>query len=187
MLVGRPPDGLHGGLVLREVRELALVLERPDEELVVVAPAGEQLLVEGPLQAANFLLVAHVLLNGLLRTPDVVHEDVPVPGAGGQQVVVPGERADAPLVAAPLPDGLVLDDVPNFDVAEGVAHGEVLVALRPGDGADGVGVLESAEARDLGGVAAPDENGVLEAHGEDVEGRPVEEVEVEVVLEVFGF
>jgi hypothetical protein len=57
VLVRRPRDRLDRGLVLLELDEGVLGVQVPDEELVVVAAGGELLVVVGPLQATDLLLV----------------------------------------------------------------------------------------------------------------------------------
>ena len=114
---------------------------------------------------------------------EVAVEDVLVAAAGAEEHVRPGEGADARLVPGERGDLLELDGVVDLDVAEGRADGEVVAARVPGDGGGLVGEPEVAELDDLVRGGAPEVDAGRERDGEHVLARPVDEVQVEVVLQ----
>ena len=62
LLVGAESERFNGSLVgCKAPERLRLPVRRPDEELVIVAARGYLLLVEGPLQSTDLLLVASKL------------------------------------------------------------------------------------------------------------------------------
>lgn len=63
VLVRGPRDCLHCGEVVCEFEDWLAGMVVPDEEFVVVASGAKLLLIEGPLQPADFLLVTGQLID----------------------------------------------------------------------------------------------------------------------------
>jgi hypothetical protein len=116
--VGRPSEGLDGGSVAEEVEGGSAGVEAPNVEAVVVAARGQLLLVEGPLEPADFLLVAHHLVHIVVLCADIPHQDVLVARSAGEEVVgVPGNGADSGSVPLAGQDLLVLDAIPQLHLS----------------------------------------------------------------------
>jgi hypothetical protein len=85
----------------------------------------------------------------VLAHAHVVVEDEGVAAAGGQDVVVPAQRADAGGVAGQVAHGLAALGVPDLGQGVGVAHGEVLAVGGPGEGGDVVLALGRQQLLDV--------------------------------------
>ena len=188
VLVGGPGDGLDRGQVLRVGLHGADGRHVPHEEAVVVAARRHVLVVGRPLEPAHLLAVAgEPPLGGEARRADVALQDEAVAAARRQDVPVPGQSADPGRVALQRVDLLVGRHVPDLDVPFVGAHGNQVAAdpVGPGHGSHRVAVLrEVAEPGDLAGAGAPQVDGRAEPDGEHVLRRPVDQVEVEVVLQL---
>ncbi len=93
-------------------------LTAPEQQFIVVASAGESLVVGGPGQSADLLFVGLQTGGGLGGTPDVLGHDGSVPAAGGEGgAAVPGEDPDPAGMLGHLPDHLLLDPVEDLDLA----------------------------------------------------------------------
>mmetsp|Transcript_45852 Transcript_45852/g.139263 ORF Transcript_45852/g.139263 Transcript_45852/m.139263 type:complete len:444 (+) Transcript_45852:221-1552(+) len=189
VLVGTPRDRLDGGGVLGEAVDgtAGVILDVPHEELVVV-PAGRQVgrgrLVRGPLQTAHLLLVAGEAGRVGSAGPHVPQVNHTVPAAGGEGGAGPGEGTDAGAVAGHGTDRAALDGIPDLDLAAVGTDGEVGASLGPGYGRDDVVVLgEVAQLGDLGGARGPEVDARAEADCQNIQGRPIHEVQVEIILE----
>jgi hypothetical protein len=89
-------------------------------------------------------------------------------------------------VALEAVDFLLFCDVENSDLALGVADCDFVVVAE-GEGADVVVELGGlVESGDFGGAAGPEVKGGVECDCDLVAIGPIEQVEVEIVLEVGG-
>lgn len=182
VLPGAPGQGLDGGLVVGLLElggvELAGV---PDGDEVVVAAGGELSTVRAPLETADFRGVGCELGDLVLGDAHIVVEDKAGAGASREDVLVPAHDADAGVVAVHGAELGLLLDIPDLDLASAEAGGNVCTVARPLDGGD-VGVLwafeEGVHGARLGG---PDVDVALEADGDLVARRPVQQVQVVVV------
>lgn len=100
VLVRRPRNRLHGGLMLIEFdQRFASCLPVPDEQLVVVASGGQLLLVRTPLESAYFLLVALELGEEVVFHSKVTVQDALVTRARTQHGGVPRDTPNSPLMS----------------------------------------------------------------------------------------
>jgi hypothetical protein len=76
-------------------------------------------------------------------------------------------------------------DVPNLNQAIVCAHSKVSALLQPANRSHGVIRSNAAELCDTAGGCAPEVNVAPEANTEDVLRRPIKEVEVEIILELW--
>mmetsp|Transcript_26655 Transcript_26655/g.84844 ORF Transcript_26655/g.84844 Transcript_26655/m.84844 type:complete len:297 (-) Transcript_26655:20-910(-) len=183
MLMWGPGNCFDCGGVVGEANDRVRVVHVPDEELVIISPRGKLLVVKGPAQAANLLLVAYQLAGVVLRNPDISLENKAVSAARRQHVGVPRHGADARCVAAHHANLLALDCVPDLHLAVVGSHGEVHTSLRPRHGRDAIVGAEVAQLGDLARAGAPQINARAQADRENVHGGPVHQVEIEVVLQ----
>ncbi len=96
-----PRDGLHSGLVLVKLRQgLRAAPGAPQQQLVVVATRSQLLVVERPLEATDFLSVTDELGRVVLRAAQVSMQDAMVATSSAQERVIPGDSADASVVAS---------------------------------------------------------------------------------------
>ena len=80
VLVWRPRNRLHGGLMLIEFdQRFTRSLPVPDEQLVVVASRSQLLLGRTPLESADFLLVAFKFGEEVVLHSEVTVQDTLVP------------------------------------------------------------------------------------------------------------
>ena len=78
VLVRRPADGFDRRSVLVELDQGFVAMQIPDHQFVVVAARCELLAIEGPLEPADFLLVACVLLDQAVVGAQVSAQDASV-------------------------------------------------------------------------------------------------------------
>ena len=134
LLGGAPGESFDGGRVAFEFELAGLAFDVPDAEGVVVGAGSELSAVGGPFEAADFFAVGTELADGSFDA-EVVHLDVGVLAAGGDEVVVPGEGGDAVSVIV----GDLSDELLGFDVVDehsAVFHAEAdqPAVLVPGEG-----------------------------------------------------
>ena len=84
------------------------------------------------------------------------------------------------------PDDLVRVHVPDFCGTVISADGHMVALVAPTDAGDGVLVLKLAEFRNLAGAGGPDVDGAVETNSDDILARPVDQIKVEVVGELWG-
>ncbi|RNA28621.1 hypothetical protein BpHYR1_008630 [Brachionus plicatilis] len=144
VLMGRPGNGLH--------RRYVIIVGLYGRIAAVYIPHQQlQHVIGRPLQPAHFLLVAaKFALCFVGGRADIAQEHVAIAAARAEQVVIPGESADAGRHRA--------DRV--------VAIGQV------------------AQLSHLAGASGPQVDGGAEADAEHVCGRPVDQIQIEVVLEL---
>ena len=187
-LEGAPGDSLDGSAVRGQA--VGWTVGRgavPDVEDVVVAAAGELGAGGRPLEAADLLLVSAEDSGLVLADADIVVDDEAVAAAGAEEVVVPGEGADASTVTTKVADLAALLGVPDLDGVSSSPDGDVAAVSCPVDAGDVVVlVLALHELLDVAGAGVPEVHAGSESDGHSVVGAPVEEVEVVVVEHVGG-
>mmetsp|Transcript_26700 Transcript_26700/g.70119 ORF Transcript_26700/g.70119 Transcript_26700/m.70119 type:complete len:276 (+) Transcript_26700:925-1752(+) len=191
-LVRRPRQRLDRRLVVRDAvaRGLRrpLAPERrgqvPDAQQVVVA-ARRQLRARGrPAQPADLLRVGAVQLADevLGRARVVVGDGAVARAAREKAAAVPRQGAHPHLVAPQRADLPQRGGVPELDLGVVRAHGQPRAVRRPGHGGDVVALPRRlAELLDGAGGRVPQVHRGPQRNGEDIAGRPVEQVEVIVV------
>lgn len=128
----RPGDGLNCRKVAAKLAcWLELVVHRPHEELVVVTSRCELLLVVGPLEPADFLLVTLQRREVVVRLPEIALQNRLVLRTRAENVLAPANGADSALVALEHSEQLGLVDVPNLHDTTVRADGEVLPSFGP--------------------------------------------------------
>ena len=194
VLMRRPRDRFDGGGVIgKGVNGLSVFFDVPDEKLVVVSPARQHVsFVEGPLEPAHFLLVrAQPRFVRSLR-PGVAQMNETIPAPRSQKAgssrssggCFPRKGADACRVSFHGTDEFASGGIPELNVPSGGPDGEMLAGLRPGDGSDSVfGGGQVAQLGDAAGARRPEVDAASETDRQKVLGGPIDEVEVEVVLE----
>jgi hypothetical protein len=76
MLVRRPCYSLDCCLMMRELGLSCLIIVyTPEKKLVIIAPRGQLLLIETPLKAADFLLMANKLCLEVVFGPQIAMHD----------------------------------------------------------------------------------------------------------------
>jgi len=113
-------------------------------------------------------------------------QDAVVATARAQERVVPRDGADASVMAAHGSHELVFGRVPNLQFASVSADCEVGTVATPLHAGDAVVGADVAELGDLAVHGGPEVDAGAEADCEHVLSRPVNQIEVEVVLEARG-
>ena len=158
----------------------------PDEQFVVVAAWGKEIAVERPFQSTNFLGVAFVLGDDILTAfPDIPHMNASISGTRGQKRVVPSHWANSGVVAKILRNSAVFNDIPNLDGSSAGADRNLRAAVIPIQTRNRIRG-ELAEFNNSVVIGVPEVEAGIEGNREDVLGRPLEEVEVEIVLKIWG-
>ena len=89
----------------------------PNEQLVVVAAGSQLLVIEAPLETADFLAMAYETSKVVAGTSNVPMENASVAAARGQEAAVPGNGTNAAFVAFKRLDHLAFNCVPNLELA----------------------------------------------------------------------
>ena len=162
----------------------------PDVEDVVVSTGGQLGTIGRPLQANHFLRVGVLPAReeGVLLPHVAVHNGV-VTRPGGEDVLVPSQSANTVGVVVEAPQLLSLVHVPELDArrAVGGSNSDVGGSERdPRDRGHHLTFLDFHQLLDLASRRVPQVDTLVKGHSEDVVLRPVEEVEVVVVLHLRG-
>jgi len=207
--VGRPPSagqqvglprtpvqGLHRGGVLtkrvsRSDRASLTHLGRiPDVEDIVVSTGGQLGTIRRPLQADHFLRVGVLPAReeGVLLPHVTVHNGV-VTRPRSEDVLVPSQSANTVSVVVEAPQLLSLIHVPELDArrAVGGTDSDVGGSERdPRDRGHHLTFLNFHQLLDLASGSVPQVDALVKSNSKDVVLRPVEEVEVVIVLHLGG-
>lgn len=143
-------------------------------------------MVRGPLEAAHLLPVALQPPLGLQRwRTDVPLQDDTVTAAGRELLGVPGQRPHTRRVALQHRQLLAGRRVPDLHEALVCAHGHQVPPLGPAHRGHRVAFhREVTQPGHLAGARAPQVDAGAQAHAEHVERGPVDQVQVEVVLQL---
>ena len=144
-----------------------------------------------PLETAHFAAMSPHLRNTVLRNADVRVPDLAAPAAAREDRAGPAQTRDATRVTRHGPDELARRDVVDLDRTGRESDGEVRPIFGELDAADVLVAFEEdariavADLTQLGdgpGLGVPDVDDFCERDREQVGRRPVEQVEVVVVL-----
>ena len=176
VVVGRPGDGLDSSHVVAVGLHGSRLGAAPNEQFVVVAAAGEVLVVRGPLESAHLLPVSHQPpLRVDPRGPHVSLQDQPVPAARAESVARPGQSSHPGAVAGQRVDPLVGRHVPDLHKPAVCPHRHLVPPLGPADGGDGVVLVgEITEAGHLAGEGGPEVDTGAQPHTQHVLAAPVD-------------
>lgn len=122
----------------------------------------------------------------VLRASQVPVEDVVVATARAQESIIPGYRANPLVMTLHSSNQLILGRVPDLQLACVGSNGEMLPIPGPLHRGDVVVGANITQLRHLAVHGGPQVDAGAEADGKDVLGRPVDEVQVEIVLEAGG-
>lgn len=139
-----------------------------------------------PAQAANLLPVASKLACEIRLCAHVPHKDLLVLRPGGDHRIRPGASTDSVLVPSHLADLLLLLHIPDLNLSIVGANGEMRTLLGPSDARDAVLSAQVNQLTDTRGVSIPDIDMLSKGHGQRVRAGPVNQVQVEVILQVGG-
>ena len=207
--IGRPPTaGQQVGLPRAPIKGLdssGMLTERvgrsdvaglthlgriPDVEDIVVSSGSQLGTVRGPLQTDD-LLGMSVLPAGEegVLLPNVTVNNGVVTTSGSEGVLVPSQSANTVGVVVEAPQLLALVDVPKLDARRAVGGSNSDVGGRerdPGHRGHHLAFLNFHQLLDLAGGRVPQVHALVKRDSEDVVLRPVEEVEVVIVLQLGG-
>ena len=94
----------------------------PDHQFIIIAAAGELVIVEAPFEPTNFLFVAYQFRNVMGVGAHISEQDVSVPGASGKHAAAPGGGAHPPSVAEHGSDVLAMRGIPDLGLSGRSAH-----------------------------------------------------------------
>lgn len=184
MLVGRPRNRLDCSLVLTEsCKRLITTLCAPDKELVVVATRRELLIIVRPLQTTDFLTMSKQSGLEVAVSSQVPVEDAFISASSTQKVGVPGDCADAAVMTMECLDDLALVRVPDLQLPKVSSDCKQVSLLGPLDACHGVSRTNVVEFRHLAACRRPQVNAGSESDCELVLRRPVDEIQVKVILQ----
>lgn len=95
----RPSHCLNCSCVVTELHDWLTALWVPDEQFVIIAARAELLLVKGPLEPTNFLLMADKLAKERAAASQIAMQDSLVPRARAEDGRIPGNGTDSIRVA----------------------------------------------------------------------------------------
>ena len=186
VLVWRPSNGLDGGRVFGKlVHRIFGVAAINHVQVVVVATRRQKgRFVKGPLETTDFLLVVGQLAGVVLGLSQITQINQAIPTATGQDGTRPGQGPDAGRMARHGTNFLGLHRVPQLDFTQGGADGQVRAALGPGDGTDVITRgFQVDQFGHLGRAGTPQVHTGAQTNGQDVLGRPIDQIEIKVVLQ----
>ena len=130
-----PRDGLHRRRVEAEFfhRSAGGVLQRPNEEFIVIPPGCKLVLVRAPLEAADLLLVASELVGVVSLEPNVPKIYYPVPTPAREYAPAPRQGSNPRRVPPHDPEPVPALDVVNLHRPRVRSHGQVLPPIGPAD------------------------------------------------------
>lgn len=134
------------------------------------------MLVEGPLETADFLAMAEVLNLRITRGTDITEKDHPVPRTRSNEVIIPRQRSNPRHMPIERPHQLLLLGVVYLDLAHGVPDCDLPGVLRPTYTSDLLAIRDLAELIHLGVASTPDVHRVVKSNSQDVIRRPVQEI-----------
>mmetsp|Transcript_63313 Transcript_63313/g.181645 ORF Transcript_63313/g.181645 Transcript_63313/m.181645 type:complete len:360 (+) Transcript_63313:650-1729(+) len=157
----------------------------PHAQLVVVASRGQLLLVVAPLQPTHLLPVPREPGAKVPFLPHVPVQDVVVSAACAQDGAVPRHGAYATSVPRHRPQLAALGGVPYLHLPFVGAHRQMSPSLRPTDRGDGILGPKVAELGHPAGASIPEVHTTAQADAQEVGRRPIDQVQVEVVLQLW--
>lgn len=153
-------------------------------QFVVISSRGNVVSFRTPLQSTDFLVVSFVVVDKPIT--DVPSGDSAIPRATCKKAWVPGETADSAWMPIKLCDFGFLNQVEDFDLSKSVANGQfVLVTERYWAQV----VIHLAGLIDLvllWRTSRPHISCRVQSHCYLVVVGPVQQVQVEIILEVGG-
>ena len=108
-----------------------------------------------------------------------------IAGACAQETIIPGDGANATLVAAHRLQQLVLRCIPDLQFTRVRAYSKQGSVAGPLDASDPVLGANVAQLGDLAVLSGPEVDAGAEADRQDVLRGPVHQVEVEIVLQAW--
>ena len=173
--------------MLIELNEgLGAASRAPKQQLVVVAARGELLVIEGPLEPAHLLPVTEQLCSVILRCPQVSMQDAMVAATSAQEGIVPRNGANTSIVASHRLQKLVLSRVPDLEISCVGAYGEKGTIAGPLDASHPIIRSDVTQFCDFTVHCGPEVDARAETYGQNVLRRPINQVEVEIVLQAGG-
>ncbi len=113
--MGTPGDRLYCRSVFSESPSRSRIRPTPNEQLVIVPTTSELVGIAIPPQTTDLLLVMpRQTADVLIGNAGVTMEDCTIPGAGGQDMVVPSETADTTSMTCHGPDPLAILSIPDL-------------------------------------------------------------------------
>ena len=158
----------------------------PQQKLVVVATRCELLVIEGPLETADFLSMANQLSSVVLRRAQISVQNAVIAAASAQESIIPSHSTNATIMATHSLQQLVLRRIPDLELAGVRADGEQGAVAGPLDTRDAVVGPDVAQLRHLAILGRPEVDAGAEADGQNILCRPVNQVKVKIVLEGWG-
>ena len=122
--------------MLVELNNWLVRVEVPDHELVIIATRSELLVVERPLQTANFLFVPRHFGKMRPRSSQVSLQDSAITATSTHDRLVPGDGAHSTIMAMQVANMPVVLGVPNLSNARVRSNSEVGALLSPSDRCD---------------------------------------------------
>lgn len=144
-------------------------------------------MIKRPLQPTNLLPVSDQLTRKLRSIPQIPIQNILIPGARTEiHGVIPGYTAHAAHMADHRPDLGNFLGIPQLHLARIGPYGQQIILLGPGRSRDHIVETHLAELADSAGHGVPHVDAGVEADRQDVLLGPVDEVQVEVVLQGGG-
>lgn len=158
----------------------------PNEEKVVIASGGQLNIIGRPLQPTNFLFMSFKGLFRVFRRSRIPNKDSLIPGASSQRPFRPGHAAYPPILSLESSHSLLLLYIKYFYQPPCMAEGQLPTVRAPFQGANRVVVRNLQQPTGLPFKRTPFIHIGSERHHHTVGIYPVENIQVEIVLEAWG-
>lgn len=177
-----PSDSLDSRLMLTELCQWLLLAPcTPNHKFVVIASRSQLLIIPRPLKSTDFLAMAIQFSKVTFLTSHVSVKNCLVTASRTEESIVPGNTANATLMAVEGPHDLLLGRIPDLELTCVGTHSEVMTISAPLDTCDSIVWSDVWEFGNLWSRCVPKVNTWAETHGQNILRRPVNKIQIEVV------
>lgn len=158
-------------------------MQAPDVESVVVSTRCQLLLVEGPFQPADFLLMANHFVDIVLRNSDIADKDIFIPRSTSEDIVaIPRNRANSSSMTFACQYLFVFYAVPKLHFSCVRSNSQ---NVRSGTGRrarDEIIGRQFHQSHYFGVSCIPKVDTVAKPNSKQISRRPIYQVQVEVII-----
>ena len=155
----------------------------PNEQFIVIAPRCQLTVIETPLHPTYFLLVSLKFGKIVAIFPQISIENVPIATARTHKGISPCYRAYSSVVPAQRPRHFSLLCIPNLQIARLSSNSESWAIARPLHTSYSIIRPNVAQLCHFAIWGVPHVYAGAKSDSEGVLGRPIHQIEIEIVLQ----